>query len=151
MPATSRVLAPRTAGLHLCRTKLHGTIGAIYDVTMAYPDVEDRFSSCVWTHLNLLGYAHPSVLHFNIRRMPIESVPKEEAEFAAWLQDIFYKKDALLKEFRKTGVFPGPQRVVPVRMNFSRFLKVCTLWIVLAGIFGSLFNIGSFCYSALLA
>jgi ABC-type transport system involved in cytochrome c biogenesis permease component len=42
-----------------------------------------------------------------IRRFKLEEIPKDEEGSAAWLQNLFITKDALLEKFKSTGSFDG--------------------------------------------
>ena len=145
---TTNVLAPRTTGLHFCRNKLDGTITAIYNVTLAFPEVGKKcFASDVWKAGSIFCFEHPAVIHYRIQRIPIETVPKDEETFGSWLNDLFVEKEALLEEFYKRGSFPGPQKVLKVRTNFETLGRICIFWIALFSSIYCLHHIVTLSYS----
>ncbi|PWS22695.1 hypothetical protein DKP78_17020, partial [Enterococcus faecium] len=43
-----------------------------------------------------------------VRRIPLDTVPEDEAECAAWLHKLYQEKDTFQEQYVRTGRFPGP-------------------------------------------
>ena len=98
-------------------------LGWVYDVTLFCEASPPPTLTSV-----LLGRAAKA--HMYIRRFKLEEIPKSEAGSAAWLQDLFVTKDALLESFHSKGSFDGvegcpvhPPVVLPPR-HFSLLVAV---------------------------
>jgi len=61
-----------------------------------------------------------------MRRIPLEQVPEDEKEAAAWLQNLFVEKDKIIDSFLETGSFFKTSGVkeVPAYVNKPR---LCSL------------------------
>nr|DBA34650.1 TPA: hypothetical protein GDO54_002196 [Pyxicephalus adspersus] len=61
-------------------------------------------------------------------RFPLEEIPVDEKEAAAWLHKLYQEKDALQERYIQEGTFPGPQIVPPRRpWTLLNFLFWATL------------------------
>lgn len=81
----------------------------IYDVTVAYAD------AIVQSEVDLvtLGLC-PKKVHFDIRRIPVRSIPHSEDDLADWLKKLWMEKEERLRKFysqpepsRKLDTLPG--------------------------------------------
>jgi 1-acyl-sn-glycerol-3-phosphate acyltransferase len=100
-PLPQHVLIPRTRGFTATVLGMRTHLGAIYDVTIAYPGKAP-------TMTELLGQIG-GALHLHVRRYEISALPKEPDEISAWLVERFREKDALMEHFAKHGSFVTPQ------------------------------------------
>ncbi|KAH7730486.1 ACL-9 protein [Aphelenchoides avenae] len=105
------VLHPRTTGFtHILRTMREAAyVEYIYDVTVAYAD------AIVQSEVDLvtLGLC-PKKVHFDIRRIPVRSIPHSEDDLADWLKKLWMEKEERLRQFysqpepsRKLDTLPG--------------------------------------------
>ncbi|KAJ8926307.1 hypothetical protein NQ314_021323 [Rhamnusium bicolor] len=82
-------------------------------------------------------FGKPLVAHMYMKRIPMEDLPKTEAEQETFLRDMFVEKDKLRDSFLKTGDFfatSGVPRIepfeLPKRMNslfVMLFWSICTV------------------------
>lgn len=111
LPKLKYHLLPRTKGFWVTVQNLRGTAAAVYDSTLNFRNNE------VPTFLGLLnGKKYHSDLY--VRRIPLESIPEDEAECAAWLHKLYQEKDSFQEHYSQTGRFPGPT-VSPARRPWS--------------------------------
>ena len=96
-PLPQHVLIPRTRGFAATVIGMRTHLGAIYDVTIAYPDR-------VPTMTELLGQIGGG-FHLHVRRYEMASLPTEADQISAWLVERFREKDALMEHFSKHGSF----------------------------------------------
>ncbi|XP_045158698.2 1-acyl-sn-glycerol-3-phosphate acyltransferase epsilon-like [Mercenaria mercenaria] len=108
------VLVPKVKGLQLAVDKLQHHVDAIYDVTIAYGDSVQPETGCRIAApgmIEFLSLNNPA-LHIHFNKVPIQDVPKEEADLKQWLLNRFRQKDRLMSHFYskqpdKKGTFPG--------------------------------------------
>eukprot|EP00898_Chlorokybus_atmophyticus_P003005 jgi/Chlat1/3705/Chrsp251S03865 len=101
LPVLEHVLLPKCKGYHACLEALHGTIDAVYDITIGYQDRNPYFCDIVYG-------AGPHQVHMHVRRWEVGEVPREEAATLEWMKEVYVEKDRLLHHFHKTGSFEGP-------------------------------------------
>ncbi|XP_036981949.2 1-acyl-sn-glycerol-3-phosphate acyltransferase delta isoform X2 [Artibeus jamaicensis] len=65
----------------------------------------------------LLGVLNGKKYHADlyVRRIPLEDVPEDEEECAAWLHRLYQEKDAFQEQYYRTGTFPETPMVPPRR------------------------------------
>lgn len=103
MPPLNHVILPRYKGFWLTSLALRNShIGYVYDVTMAYYHDEKGFGYTPSTWDFFLGQMSKFHVHIHVERMPLSSVPVEDAECAQWLYSRFYRKDQLLEIMKRT-------------------------------------------------
>ncbi|XP_022051095.2 1-acyl-sn-glycerol-3-phosphate acyltransferase delta isoform X1 [Acanthochromis polyacanthus] len=111
LPKLKYHLLPRTKGFWVTVQNLRGTAAAVYDSTLNFRNNE------VPTMLGILnGKKYHADLY--VRRIPLESIPEDEAECAAWLHKLYQEKDSFQEHYAQTGRFPGPT-VSPARRPWS--------------------------------
>ncbi|CAB1338472.1 unnamed protein product [Coregonus sp. 'balchen'] len=68
----------------------------------------------------LLGVLNGEKYHpdLYVRRIPLESIPEDEAECSAWLHKLYQEKDKFQEDYSQTGCFPGP-KVTPPRRSWA--------------------------------
>lgn len=114
-------LLPRTKGFTTAVQCLRGTVSAVYDVTLNFRGNKNP---------SLLGilYGKKYEADMCVRRFPLEEIPEDEQEAAAWLHKLYQEKDALQERYIQEGTFPGPQ-IVPSRRPWTllNFLFWATL------------------------
>ena len=77
--------------------------GYLYDVTVGYEGFggrPPRMLDC------FIPRGRPLGVHMHFRRFLLSSLPRDEAELAAWVQKLYRQKDELLECFRVHGAFP---------------------------------------------
>ncbi|KAI8041132.1 hypothetical protein M5D96_005384 [Drosophila gunungcola] len=85
MPVLKHHLIPRSKGFTASLAPIRGLCPAIYDINLAYRPTDKP--------------------HLLMRRIPLEQVPEDEKEAAAWLQNLFVEKDKIIDSFLETGSF----------------------------------------------
>ncbi|EFR00855.1 hypothetical protein MGYG_09034 [Nannizzia gypsea CBS 118893] len=109
IPPLKHELHPRSTGLFFCLQQLRGTVGHVYDCTMAYEGPpKGSFPDSYFTiRSTYLKCRPPRVVNFYWRRFAFEDIPLEnQEEFEAWLFERWAEKDQLLDTFIETGKFP---------------------------------------------
>ncbi|KAK1171126.1 1-acyl-sn-glycerol-3-phosphate acyltransferase delta [Acipenser oxyrinchus oxyrinchus] len=118
LPKLKHHLLPRTKGFSITVQSLRNVVTAVYDSTLNFRNHENP---------TLLGVLNGKKYHADlcVRRIPLENIPEDEAECAAWLHQLYQEKDALQEDYYKTGKFPGTA-IVPPRRPWS--LVNCLFW-----------------------
>ncbi|XP_075874912.1 1-acyl-sn-glycerol-3-phosphate acyltransferase delta [Nelusetta ayraudi] len=108
LPKLKYHLLPRTKGFWLTAQSLRGTAAAVYDSTLNFRNNDLP---------SLLDILYGKKYHADlyVRRIPLESVPEDEAECAAWLHKLYQEKDGFQEHYAQTGRYPGPVVTVPRR------------------------------------
>ncbi|XP_036980884.1 1-acyl-sn-glycerol-3-phosphate acyltransferase delta [Acanthopagrus latus] len=108
LPKLKYHLLPRTKGFWVTVQNLRGTAAAVYDSTLNFRNNETP------TLLDILnGKKYHADLY--VRRIPLESIPEDEAECAAWLHKLYQEKDSFQEYYTQTGRYPGPTMSPPRR------------------------------------
>ncbi|XP_056147548.1 1-acyl-sn-glycerol-3-phosphate acyltransferase delta [Lampris incognitus] len=99
LPKLKHHLLPRTKGFWVTVQNLRGKVAAVYDSTLNFRNNEVP---------TLLGVLNGQKYHADlyVRRIPLESVPEEGAECAAWLHKLYQEKDSFQEHYSQTGRFP---------------------------------------------
>ncbi|XP_070697284.1 1-acyl-sn-glycerol-3-phosphate acyltransferase delta [Pempheris klunzingeri] len=110
LPKLKYHLLPRTKGFWVTVQNLRGTAAAVYDSTLNFRNNETP---------TLLGVLNGRKYHADlyVRRIPLESIPEDEAECAAWLHKLYQEKDGFQEHYAQTGRFPGPIVSPPRRLR----------------------------------
>ncbi|KAJ8252953.1 hypothetical protein GJAV_G00207550 [Gymnothorax javanicus] len=108
LPKLKYHLLPRTKGFTTTLSCLKGTVTAVYDVTLNFKDKKIP---------TLLGIVSGKKYKADmcVRRFPVENIPDDEKECAAWLHKLYQEKDALQEQYEKEGCYPGPTIIPPRR------------------------------------
>ncbi|XP_013864619.1 1-acyl-sn-glycerol-3-phosphate acyltransferase delta isoform X2 [Austrofundulus limnaeus] len=111
LPKLKHHLLPRTKGFWVTVQNLRGTAAAVYDSTLNFRNNEAP---------TLLGVLSGKKYHADlyVRRIPLESIPEDEAECSAWLHKLYQEKDGFQDHYSQTGRFPGPV-ISPPRRPWS--------------------------------
>lgn len=108
LPKLKYHLLPRTKGFWVTAQSLRGTAAAVYDSTLNFRNND------LPSLLDILnGKKYHADLY--VRRIPLESVPEDEAECAAWLHKLYQEKDGFQEHYAQTGRYPGPVVTFPRR------------------------------------
>ncbi|KAI7805798.1 1-acyl-sn-glycerol-3-phosphate acyltransferase delta [Triplophysa rosa] len=109
LPKLKYHLLPRTKGFCVTVQNLRGTVTAVYDSTLNFRNNEMP---------SLLGVLNGKKYHaaLYVRRIPLESIPEDESECAAWLHKLYQEKDQFQERYRQNGHFPGPIMNAPCRL-----------------------------------
>ncbi|XP_029376308.1 1-acyl-sn-glycerol-3-phosphate acyltransferase delta [Echeneis naucrates] len=121
LPKLKYHLLPRTKGFWVTVQNLRGTAAAVYDSTLNFRNNEAP------TLLDILnGKKYHADLY--VRRIPLEMIPEDEAECAAWLHKLYQEKDSFQEHYTQTGCFPGPVVSPPRRpWTLINWLFWCSL------------------------
>jgi len=105
----NEVLHPRTKGFIYTVALLRKSVKYIYDITIGYPDLVPQ------TETIYFSGKFPKQIHFHLKRYDIKSLPETDDELAAWCNQRWKEKEALLTEFQKNKKFPETlqEREVP--------------------------------------
>ncbi|XP_065152473.1 1-acyl-sn-glycerol-3-phosphate acyltransferase delta [Paramisgurnus dabryanus] len=108
LPKLKYHLLPRTKGFCVTVQNLRGKVTAVYDSTLNFRNNEMP---------TLLGMLNGKKYHADlyVRRIPLESIPEDESECAAWLHKLYQEKDQFQEHYRQTGQYPGPITNAPRR------------------------------------
>uniref|UniRef100_A0A8C1D7L0 1-acyl-sn-glycerol-3-phosphate acyltransferase delta n=2 Tax=Cyprinus carpio TaxID=7962 RepID=A0A8C1D7L0_CYPCA len=108
LPKLKYHLLPRTKGFCVTVQNLRGTATAVYDSTLNFRNNEMP---------TLLGVLNGKKYHADlyVRRIPLDTIPEDESECAAWLHKLYQEKDEFQEHYRQTGRFPGPITSPPHR------------------------------------
>lgn len=87
LPVLKHHLLPRTRGFIASLPSMKGKVPAVYDIELAFK--ED--APIKPTITNML-FGKPLDAHMYMRRIPMEDLPKTEAEQETFLRDIFVRK-----------------------------------------------------------
>ncbi|KAI9558282.1 hypothetical protein GHT06_015035 [Daphnia sinensis] len=99
-------LTPRYRGSFLALAKLRSNLDAIYDVTCVYSgSVNDKKERIPAPELIDFLLGKNSEMYIHVRRIPIEDVPEDEAQFKSWMHNLFTVKDELVSRFYQDGYF----------------------------------------------
>ncbi|MBI5528465.1 MAG: acyltransferase [Deltaproteobacteria bacterium] len=98
LPVLRHLMTPRTKGFAATVQALRGHATAVYDFTIGY--VGGVPTLLQWAK----GYAR--LVHVHARRFPIDDLPANGDELAAWLHARFEEKDHLLDGYYRDGAFP---------------------------------------------
>ncbi|XP_053730570.1 1-acyl-sn-glycerol-3-phosphate acyltransferase delta [Synchiropus splendidus] len=136
LPKLKHHLLPRTKGFWLTVQNLRGTVAAVYDSTLNFRDKEAP---------TLRGILNGKKYHADlyVRRIPLELIPEDEAECAAWLHKLYQEKDSFQDQYLQTGRFPGPATSPPrrpwslINWLFWSSLLLYPLGLVLSYLFSS--------------
>lgn len=128
----------------------------VYDVTLCYTQ---RGRRCEPSIVELfVRHAAPLCMHVHVRRYAFDALPSDDAELAAWLEERYREKDAMLEYFDAHGAFPAwsdasraatvqdamQDRGAEVNYCWDRTLPLAALWVLLlAGVYGTLRTIAS--------
>uniref|UniRef100_A0A3P8V5E5 1-acyl-sn-glycerol-3-phosphate acyltransferase delta n=1 Tax=Cynoglossus semilaevis TaxID=244447 RepID=A0A3P8V5E5_CYNSE len=101
LPKLKYHLLPRTKGFWVTVQNLRGSAAAVYDSTLNFRNNETP---------SLLGILNGKKYHADlyVRRIPLEQIPEDEADCAAWLHKLYQEKDSFQEHYAQTGRYPGP-------------------------------------------
>lgn len=156
---TQDVLLPRARGLYLACKNLGGTTRTLYDLTIGYSGhPSDKMAQDVYTLSSIYLFGNgPKSISIHVDAIDIQhdisgidfsedstqlSVKKEEAEiekFGNWLNERWYKKDALMKQYYETGKFENARgKECRMQLKLGSSLELINVYIVplLAYLFG---------------
>lgn len=108
LPKLKHHLLPRTKGFWVTVQNLRGNAVAVYDSTLNFRNNESP---------TLLGVLSGRKYHADlyVRRIPLDTIPEDEAGCAAWLHKLYQEKDSFQEHHAQTGRFPGPIKTPPRR------------------------------------
>ncbi|XP_014220970.1 lysocardiolipin acyltransferase 1-like [Trichogramma pretiosum] len=132
LPEYRQLLHPKTTGFTyvVMHQQQAGRLDAVYDLTIAYPD---HVPQC---ELDLLRGKMPDEVHFHVRRIAKQDVPKDEESLRRWLEDRWRIKERQLELFHKNKSFVGsyvwPKSPrLPLILTFLFWTSLSTLMMIL--------------------
>lgn len=126
LPQYSFTLHPKTTGFsYLVRHLQQASyLNAVYDLTIAYPDYIPQ------SELDLIKGKLPNEVHFHIKRIPSSDVPTDDLTLRRWLEEKWFNKEEILKQFYEKKTFPAEiwplTKLRPLHIAFS-------FWSILTG------------------
>lgn len=99
LPVLQQVMSPRTKGFEATLEGLNGIVNAVYDVTIAFEDHPLAEAPGV----KELFFGPVQRVHIDLRRFPVENIPRDRQGRVDWILARFSEKNRRLLEFRKTG------------------------------------------------
>ncbi|CAA9957888.1 hypothetical protein P3342_002717 [Pyrenophora teres f. teres] len=116
MPDLRHALLPRSTGLSFCLQELQGSIGHLYDCTVAYEGVPvGQYGQDLFTLRGTYFQGRPpKSVNMYWRRYAIADIPlHDEKEFSHWLLARWREKDDLLQYFVENQRFPADHGITP--------------------------------------
>jgi 1-acyl-sn-glycerol-3-phosphate acyltransferase len=150
LPVLDYVLTPRTRGFVSCVTNLRGHVTHIVDQTMAFtgnadPTCDRKFVSCLPLNdesrvlpdiVDLSSFRGPQHVHIHVTITPIDDLPEDDEGIQQWVHDRWKAKDDMLRNFHKTGKFPGNAKRVDLELfGKDMMIKYLAFWFSLAAAF----------------
>lgn len=100
LPIYNYCFHPRTTGFQYTINALRdGGLDAVYDMTIAYPDVLPK------TEIDVIKGIIPKEVHFHVNKYDDKDIPQELEGLEKWLRDRWTEKDERLKEFYRHRMF----------------------------------------------
>lgn len=94
LPFLSYCFHPRTTGFKYTLNALRdGGLDAVYDMTIAYPDVLPKTADDVRNGIM------PREVHYHIKKYDDKDIPEDQEKLEQWLRDRWIEKEDILKEF----------------------------------------------------
>ena len=94
LPRYSYCFHPRTTGFRYAINALRdGGLDAVYDVTIAFPDILPK------TEFDVIKGIMPREVHFHIRKFDNTDIPEEQDDLKQWLRDLWREKEVDLEHF----------------------------------------------------
>jgi len=119
------VLHPRLTGFLHCYEQLKDNLDAVYDVTIAYPDLLGRGEK------ELVSGQYPYEVHIHMERYSKKEL-EDEGDLGEWCNEKWQEKeDRLATFYTKTGYFVDPATTPPQpchKENHRYELFVATVW-----------------------
>jgi len=126
MPELKHHLLPRTKGFSMLNRGASGRINAIYDLTIGIAE-----NNGIKPDLNAIRNGIPFTAEFLVRRIPITDVPTDDEGSAAFIHDLYRKKDEIFDVYDKTGSFKSLNvPLVNKGPNYEDWY-LCIMWMVL--------------------
>ena len=102
LPKLNYCFHPRTTGFKYAINALRdgaGGLDAVYDLTIAYPDVLPK------TEVDVGKGILPKEVHFHVKKHDDEDIPRGQEDLKKWLQERWLEKEERLKTFYKYKMF----------------------------------------------
>lgn len=159
MKPTENVLLPRARGLYLACKNLGSTTRTLYDLTIGYSGhSSEKMAQDVYTLSSTYLFGHgPKSISIHIDAIDIQhdipevdfsgistniGVNEEEEEierFGNWLNNRWYKKDQLMKQYYETGKFENPRgKEYRMQLKLATSFELLNVYLIplLAYVFG---------------
>ncbi|KAK3931773.1 1-acyl-sn-glycerol-3-phosphate acyltransferase epsilon, partial [Frankliniella fusca] len=105
LPPLKHQLTPRPKGSWLLLDNMRSHLSAVYSVTLVYEQAEPRGQRARPPSAADVIRGQCSNVHVHVKRIPIEDVPKEEAQFLPWLHNESLERDKRMSEYYSTRSF----------------------------------------------
>lgn len=101
LPIFDNVLIPRSRAFQIALKELSSPIDAIYDITLGYSNSYDNEKRKRIPPASLSEFLRGDCkkLHIYIKRIPIDTIPKEPELLKTWLINLYSSKDQLMNKF----------------------------------------------------
>ncbi|XP_012273608.1 lysocardiolipin acyltransferase 1 [Orussus abietinus] len=122
----SYILHPKTTGFTYLASYLQKSsyLDAVYDLTIAYPDNVPQ------SEADLVKGNLPNEVHFHIKRIPSEDLPRDDSQLRIWLNERWSRKESSLEEFAKKKVLSA--KAWPM-VRTTSLIVAFVFWSVLTG------------------
>lgn len=97
LPIFNHVLSPKTTGFVTSVIHLRGSLDAVYDLTIGFPQGVPKMS-----HLFTRDCKE---IHLHVKRFQISDIPNTEEDLRSWAWERFDEKDRLMRAFHCNGKF----------------------------------------------
>lgn len=118
------MLQPRVKGWTHVVSVLRDSVDAVWDMTIAYPDLIPQTEKTVFTG------QFPKEVHFHLKRYDIRDIPHQEEQIQQWLIQRWREKEAFLKSYytsQEKKEFPDVVESPNIRVQLALSI---VLWIV---------------------
>lgn len=121
------VLQPRTKGFVSTVAALRGVATVVYDITIAYGEDPAAPVDPSFLRMHFTTALQNRVVHVHQRRIPIDTIPKDEEGAKKWLYKLYEQKDELLEGYYKNKKFDG-KAMRWNRMTWGYWLTCGAMW-----------------------
>lgn len=128
LPKYKYVLHPKVVGWLQSVSHLRGSVGAVYDVTVAYHDYAEGERP---SEASLLAGRLPREVHLHVERLALADLPNTPAGLEQWLKGRFAaKEEALARFYTGDRRFAGPLSALPISKTeiTALWLTALTFW-----------------------
>jgi hypothetical protein len=104
-PIPKHTLYPRTRGfiatVNALRTSKH--VAAVYDLTLAYSHGKMFLEPpSLWETLSTPNLSKKYRMHVHATRFPLEDLPRDDEQLAAWLEERWTEKGEVLEQLKES-------------------------------------------------
>lgn len=125
LPNYNYTLHPKTTGFTYLARHLQESnyLDSVYDLTIGYPDIIPQ------SEIDLASGKMPNEVHFLIKRIAANDLPKDETNLRRWLEERWQHKEEILKQFAVKKSFSDVPWPKPSQLSLRIALVFWTLLI----------------------